>query len=490
MKFSDASSSVRSVLLSRPATVLPVYLAGTSVGMVAQSVPIVGVVLAYLLLLGTGRIESVFTALQGVDFSGSDVSEAEIERLGDAMMGLLTPGTITVLLLSVVGAIVVLFIARAIAEAAQVHTATAALRDEHAIATGITGASEDSWTFLKLAIVRALVFLLLLVPVGLLAAFAAIVSPALILLLFLAVLLLIPVLFVVYLLFLFVPQAIVIDGLGVRTGIRRSGSFVWNNKARVAAYLVIVVGLVGIVGFVAVLFQFLGVGRLLGIAVAFGVTPTLSVLKTALYLDESPLESRKRGSVRGALRRGLGELASFVFGRPGLVLVATGLFTVGIVGGWFATSPFALDSLQTNVSENVFGSIPVDMFVTLTANNWLVAISAAFAGLAFGAPTVVALLFNGLIVGGVVGLLPNTTLAVALIAPHGIIEIPALAIAGALGLHLGGVAWRYVRGSTTAADLAGELIRAYYILLGLLPVFIVAAFIEAFLTWWVAANIM
>ncbi len=489
MKFSDASSSVRAVLLSRPATVLPVFLAGTSVGMVAQSIPIVGVVLAYVLLLGSGRIESVFQAVQGVDLSQSNMSDAETEQLVDALSGLVTPGTVAVLALSIVGAIVVLFVARAIAEAAQVHTTTAALRNEPAIETGISGATADYWTFLKLAIVRALAFLLVLSPVAAVVGVAILVNPGALFLLFLVLLVVFPAMFALYLLFMFVPQAIVIDGVGVRTGIRRSGSFVWNNKARVAAYVVVALGFVGLIGFASFFFQLLGIGRLLGIVVAFGLTPTLGVLKTALYLDDSPLEAAPRGSVRGALRRGLGELRAFVVGRFGLVFAATSLFAVGIAGGWAATSSFALDGLQSDVSGNVFGTIPVDMFVTLTANNWLVAISAAFAGLAFGVPTIVALLFNGLIVGGVVGLFPDTTLAVALIAPHGLIEIPALAIAGALGLHLGGVTWSYVRGSTTAGDLAEELVRVYYALLGLLPVFIVAAFIEAFLTWWVAANL-
>ncbi|WP_049972374.1 stage II sporulation protein M [Haladaptatus cibarius] len=489
MKFSDASSSVRAVLLSRPATILPVFLAGTSVGMVAQSVPIVGVVLAYLLLLGSGRIESVFTTIQGIDFNQSTLSEAESERIREAMMELVTPEVIAVLVLSVIGAIVVGILGRAVAEAAQVHTTTAALRNEPALPSGVAGASDDWWTFIKLAIVRVLAYLFLLAPVVVLTYLSITVSSALLLLAFLGGLLLIPGGFLIYLLFMFVPQAIVIDGVGVRTGIRRNGRFVWNNKARVGAYFVVVIGLVGIFGFVSFFFQLLGVGRLLGIAVAFFLLPTLGVLKTALYLDDATLEPRARGSVRGAFGRGLGELKSFVFGRLGLVALSTALFAAGTAGGWLATSQFALESLQTDVSQNVFGAIPVDTFVMLTANNWLVSISAAFSGLAFGAPTVVALVFNGLIVGAVVGLLPDTSLAVALIAPHGIIEIPALAIAGALGLHLGGSVWSYVRGSATATDLAGELSRAYYILLGLLPVFIVAAFIEAFVTWWVAAAL-
>ncbi|MGA9400999.1 stage II sporulation protein M, partial [Haladaptatus sp.] len=74
--------------------------------------------------------------------------------------------------------------------------------------------------------------------------------------------------------------------------------------------------------------------------------------------------------------------------------------------------------------------------------------------------------------------------------PHGVIEIPGLSVAGALGLHLGGVSLSYVRGRTSVDEFSGELVRAYYVVLGLLPVFIVAAFIEAFVTWWVAAHVV
>ncbi|WP_458187636.1 stage II sporulation protein M [Haladaptatus sp. NG-WS-4] len=487
MKFSDASSSVRSVLLARPATVLPVYLAGTSAGLIGQTIPLVGVALAYLFLFGTGRIEAAVTTVGRIDFSGSELTDAELERLGEAILGLLTPEVVTVLLLSALLGIAVSFVAGALAGAGQIHAVTAALRDERAIPAGVAGASEDWGTFLVLSIVQVVSFLLVTAPVFVFGGLAATGSVVAGLLFVFAILAWFPLAFGVYLLFLFVPQAIVVDDVGVRSGIRRSGGFVRRHPFRVAAYVVAVVGLVGLFGFASFAFSLFGIQRLLGVVLAFGLAPTLGVLKTALYLDEPPVEFRRRGSVRGALGRGLSELRSFVLGCPGLVVAALSLFAVGSVGGWFATRPFALERLGSELSGNVFGTIPLDVFVTLTANNWLVAISAAYAGLGFGVPTVVTLLFNGAVVGGVVGLLPDTTLTFALIVPHGIIEIPALAVAGALGLHLGGSAWSYVRGGASAADLAAELVRAYYILLGLFPVFVVAAFVEAFLTWWVAS---
>lgn len=137
----------------------------------------------------------------------------------------------------------------------------------------------------------------------------------------------------------------------------------------------------------------------------------------------------------------------------------------------------------------MFGRLPIDTFVSLTANNWTVAISTAYAGLGFGVPTAVNLLFNGALVGGIVGLGSDPVVLAALVVPHGVVEIPALSVAAALGLHLGGAAWSYVRGRTSADALAGELVRTYYVLLGLLPLFVVAGFVEAFLTWWVASLV-
>lgn len=491
MKFSDASSSTRAVLLGRPSAVLPLFLAGGSISLLAQTFPIIGLALSYVLLSGTGRIEAVISALRGIDFEEIGANTDGMDGLIDALQGLLTPEVVAVLLVSAFLGLVVVFVARAVVGAAQVNAVAAAIRDERAVAAGVAGAERDAMAFLLLALARLAAFLLVFVVFGAMefaltrgSTVTSILGSLALGIVFLVVLI------AVYLLFMFVPQAIVIDGTGVRAGIRRSGSFVRHNKARVVAYIIVVIGLFGVFSFVAGGLALLGVSRLSGIILLFGLSPAVSVLKTALYLDADPTPVIGRGSVRGAFRRGLVELRSFLARNPLLFLLALSLFAVGGIGGWAAGRPFTLQSVRPDLSSNVFGSFPIDVFVKLAANNWLVSISAAFAGLGFGVPTLVTLLFNGAIVGIVVGLLPDPTLAIALIAPHGIVEIPGLSVAGALGLHLGGVAWSYVRGRSSVDGVARELVRAYYVLLGLLPVFIVAAFIEAFVTWWVASTVV
>ena len=491
MKFSDASSSARALLFGRPATILPLFLAGSSINLVGQTFPILGLAFCYLLLSGTGRIDAVVTALKHLDVDQARTNPESAHQLVNAMQGLLTPGVIVTLLLSFLLTLVVVFVARAVVGAAQVHGITAALRDERAIPAGIVGVGEDASTFLLLSLARIATFAVILVVFGVLA-FAARQAPAVISLLGMLVLsLAFFVVFVaVYLLFMFVPQAIVVDGVGVRAGIRRSGGFVRHNKARTASYIIVAVGLVGVFSFVTAVFGLVGVSQVSGILLFFFLMPALSILKTALYLDAEPAFSTGRGSLRGAFGRGVRELVSFLARRPLLFLSALALFALGGVGGWLAAQPYTLQTVRPDVTSNVFGHVPVDAFVKIAANNWLVAISATFAGLGFGVPTLVMLLFNGVVVGLVVGLLPNPTFALALILPHGIIEIPSLSVAGALGLHLGSVTWSYVRGRTSVEEFSGELAGAYYVVLGLLPVFIVAAFIEAFVTWWVAANVV
>ncbi len=121
------------------------------------------------------------------------------------------------------------------------------------------------------------------------------------------------------------------------------------------------------------------------------------------------------------------------------------------------------------------------MAAGITLNNWQVGIAEGYGGVALGVPTAAALLFNGLVVGVTSGLFEPVAFA-ALILPHGVIEVPALAVGGALGLHLGRETLWTVRGERSAAHLGRELRRALLVLVGLLPVFAVAGVVEAFLT--------
>jgi hypothetical protein len=59
MKVTDALDAALSTLVERPASILPAYLAGQAVGTVARTVPLVGLFVAYLLVLSDGRIDAL-----------------------------------------------------------------------------------------------------------------------------------------------------------------------------------------------------------------------------------------------------------------------------------------------------------------------------------------------------------------------------------------------------------------------------------------------
>jgi uncharacterized membrane protein SpoIIM required for sporulation len=117
----------------------------------------------------------------------------------------------------------------------------------------------------------------------------------------------------------------------------------------------------------------------------------------------------------------------------------------------------------------------------IAANNWLVSATAIYGGVALGIPTTLDMLLNGFIVGALYGV-ADPLAFFALVAPHGIIELPAIIIAGGLGLHLAATVFGVLRGSKTSTELAGVLRLAYRVLLGLAVVLVIAAFVEAFLT--------
>jgi uncharacterized membrane protein SpoIIM required for sporulation len=137
----------------------------------------------------------------------------------------------------------------------------------------------------------------------------------------------------------------------------------------------------------------------------------------------------------------------------------------------------------------VFGTVPVGPFVNISVNNWLVATHAGFSGLFAGVPTVATLLFNGLLVGAVAGVVEPLLFA-ALVVPHGIIELPAIAVAGGVGLRLGHVGWGTWRGARPRSALVDEIGRTWRVVVGLAVVFVVAGFVEAFVTPQVAAAVL
>jgi hypothetical protein len=294
------------------------------------------------------------------------------------------------------------------------------------------------------------------------------------------------------LLLAFAGPAVVVDRVGAVDALRRSAGFVRRHPAATAAFALVSLGTyVGALVLVGAL-NVAGAARLGAIVVALAVLPFLDAFAVALYAgrglspgDRAPLRDR----LRGALRRGVRELAGFLRGHPLANLAGALLIAVGVAGGYAFTAPMGVSIPPPADVSLVFGALPVGPFANIAANNWLVSAGTAFGGLAFGVPAAASLLFNGVLIGALAGVFDRTAF-LALVVPHGVLELPAIAVAGGMGLHLGVVGWRVVRGRADAADVAAELRRATWVLVGLALVLVLASFVEAFLTPRIASFVL
>ena len=178
------------------------------------------------------------------------------------------------------------------------------------------------------------------------------------------------------------------------------------------------------------------------------------------------------------------------------VLAAALLFLVPAIatGAWVATTPAARDALIPPALQDAYVNEDFAAYYTATPsgvffaqvgfNNAQVGMLAFAGGVLAGVPTALVLAYNGFNVGGAGGLFHFygvQEVFYGLIAPHGLLELTAVFVAGGAGLALG---WSLlVPGDRTRGQALGEEgRRAFVVVLGLVVVFLVAAVIEAFVT--------
>ncbi|WP_226036846.1 stage II sporulation protein M [Aquibacillus saliphilus] len=138
------------------------------------------------------------------------------------------------------------------------------------------------------------------------------------------------------------------------------------------------------------------------------------------------------------------------------------------------------DQLGSN-NESVDSSF---MSAYIMTNNIQVAILAFAGGVTFGILTVYLMIYNGIMVGALAALFWNSGKSYefwAYIVPHGMIELTAIFIAGGAGLLMGYklfVPGQFSRGY----QLKVQAKRSIQLLLGTIPLFIIAGVIEGFIT--------
>jgi stage II sporulation protein M len=172
--------------------------------------------------------------------------------------------------------------------------------------------------------------------------------------------------------------------------------------------------------------------------------------------------------------------------RPFLAFVV-GLFLATGVSGFFAPEPVRE---QLVAVFRAFVSPVLDLssdrlFLFIVVQNSRAALIAVVSGVAFGLLPLVFAAANGFVLGVVcrTAIAAAPAGAVALrILPHGVFELPALFLASAYGLWLGSIVVRRMRGDDgvrVGASLK-HAVRMYLLLI--LPLLLVAATIEAFIT--------
>ncbi|WP_413375319.1 stage II sporulation protein M [Alkalihalobacillus sp. 1P02AB] len=179
-----------------------------------------------------------------------------------------------------------------------------------------------------------------------------------------------------------------------------------------------------------------------------------------------------------------------------MVFIAMFLFFLGGLGGFAVVATDSLyiySILPADVAQAVrpeqlgAGHDQVDsalMSTTILTNNIQVAFLAFAGGVTFGLLTAYILIYNGILVGALAGLFWHYNMTYefwAYIVPHGIIELVAIFIAGGAGLLMGYKL--FVPGPYSRVyQLKEQGKRSVQLLLGTIPLFVIAGFIEGYIT--------
>lgn len=171
------------------------------------------------------------------------------------------------------------------------------------------------------------------------------------------------------------------------------------------------------------------------------------------------------------------------------IIITLLLFFTTLTVGWVGSSQNPqigenlLKLFEKEVAGNVDGTNPFDMFPKLFANNLEACILLFLGGASFGILTIFIMSLNGIVIGAIMEIISKDHSALfvaAALVPHGIFEIPAFIISGALGILLAQVLISEWYGTGDAAPAAHAYARLFIVFV--LPLVFTAAAVEAFIT--------
>ncbi|AXR76605.1 stage II sporulation protein M [Natrarchaeobaculum sulfurireducens] len=500
MSLSDSVAAVVAVFRRRPADLLPLYLLGAAVPAIVRVLPFLAAIIGFVYLETTGRLEAAETAFADLETDVPDPEgepeafEAWLLDVGSALEPLATLPLALLVIVTVFVSLFAFVALTAYVSAGQLTACDARLRSERGLVTGIGGVKRYGSTFFGLYVLELLLWLvvglLIGLPTILLAGTVGLATPLLAIpIVLLGVLAFVAVIAVIRALFAFAPVAVVVDDVGVFGSLPRAGGFVRARPVDATFYYALSVGLLlamSVVSSVLVLFE---VAMVVSLVSVFVVLPALDLLKTALYdryrgrLHPPAMADRSlRTQFRAGVRRGWKDMSVFVRETIGLHALVVVLGVGSFVGGWLLVDPYTDVLPAAAISARLEGHIPPTAALEFFGNNWLVAITTAYAGVALVIPAIASLLFNGVFIGITARLEAEPLELLAFVIPHGIFEIPAIFVASALGIWLGLVGWRAHKGRIDRQAFADALERAFWVLVGIGILLAVAGFVEGFIS--------
>jgi len=174
------------------------------------------------------------------------------------------------------------------------------------------------------------------------------------------------------------------------------------------------------------------------------------------------------------------------------VPVAALILGVSTVAGFLLGSAVPVESLSTTESGGSSPLFPPLTTLGLATNNLTAMLVLLLGAVSIGLVTLLGLVVNGLLIGAVVGIAVQQVdpLVVAmLIVPHGVLEIPALLIASAIGLRFARRTVRYIRGLEPDLVTRRDLCEAGWLVAVAAVLIVVAAYIEANVTLELAERV-